>query len=260
MNQALDPFFELYECAVVHEAHDLAADLGAERILLVHQGPGIFRPLLVAQGDSLCLWIELQYHDLDLVSDREVLRRVVHPTPRDIGDVQQPIDATEIDEDAIVRDVLDHAVQDHPFFQHRQGLGLLGGEFLLQNCFARQDHVVSSPVHTDDLELELPTSERFQILDWFDIHQGAGQKGPNSHIHSQATLDPVDDPAVNDVAGLVALLDIRPDHHPLGLLLREQHVSFRILGALQQYLHVVTDIDREISLEIDEFRDRNQTL
>ena len=49
MDQALDTFLELDESTVVHQAHNLAPDLRAQRVLLVDQGPGVFRPLFVAQ-------------------------------------------------------------------------------------------------------------------------------------------------------------------------------------------------------------------
>ena len=168
--------------------------------------------------------------------------------------MKETIDASQVDEHTVVRDVLDYAVEDHALFEPGQGVCFLGGELLLENRLPRQDNVVPAPIHTDDFELELQSAERFQVLDRLDVDQGARQKGTDTDIDSQATLDPVDDPTMDDVACLVTLFDIRPDLHPLGLLLGEQDVAFRIFGALQQYLNIIANVDGQIALEIDEFR------
>ena len=43
--------------------------------------------------------------------------RVVDPAPGDVGDVQQAVDAAEVDERTVIGDVLDHAVDDLAFFE-----------------------------------------------------------------------------------------------------------------------------------------------
>ena len=100
-------------------------DLGPQRIALHDIGPRIGSPLLVTERHPLGLRIELQDHHFNLVADIEVLRRMVHPPPGDIGDVQEPIDAAQIDEDAVVGDVFHHSAGDRSFLQAAEGRRLL---------------------------------------------------------------------------------------------------------------------------------------
>ena len=103
------PVLELDEGAVVDQADHLAVHPRAHRVLLVDQHPGVLGALLVAERDALGLAVELEHRDLDLVAHREVLGGVVDPAPGDVGDVEQAVDAAEVDEHAVVGDVLDHA-------------------------------------------------------------------------------------------------------------------------------------------------------
>ena len=76
--------------------------------------------------------------------------------PRHVGDVQQAVDAAEVDERAVVGEVLDHALDDRAFLQLLEQLGALGAVFLLDDRATRHDDVVALLVELDDLELERP--------------------------------------------------------------------------------------------------------
>jgi hypothetical protein len=51
---------------------------------------------------------------LDRLADRQNLGRMVDAAPRDVGDVQQAVDAAQIDERTVVGDVLDDAFDTWP--------------------------------------------------------------------------------------------------------------------------------------------------
>jgi hypothetical protein len=68
--------------------------------------------LLEAEADALGLGVELEDLDLDLVADLEQLGRVVDPAPAHVGDVEQAVDAAEVDEGAVLGEVLDDALDD----------------------------------------------------------------------------------------------------------------------------------------------------
>jgi hypothetical protein len=99
-----------------------------------------------------------------------------------------------------------------------------------------------------------------EILHRLDVHQRARQKGADADVDRQAALDSIDDPAVDDLAGFVALLDLRPDLHPLRFLLRENDMAFGVLGPLQQNLDVVAYLDRDIAVVVHELVDRDQSF
>ena len=113
VDEALDARLELDERAVVGDRHDLAADLLARRVRLLGVVPRIFLGLLEAERDALGLGVVLEDLDGDLVADLEHLARVVDAAPAHVGDVEQAVDAAEVDERAVLGDVLDDALDDH---------------------------------------------------------------------------------------------------------------------------------------------------
>ena len=86
---------------------------------------GLARLLLEAQRDLLAVLVDVQDHDLDLVVDLEHVAGVVDPAPAHVGDVQQAVDAAQVDERAEVGDVLDGALADLADLDLREELLLL---------------------------------------------------------------------------------------------------------------------------------------
>src|SRR5439155_1471227 len=117
VNQSFDAFLELDERAVIGQRYDFSVHFDAERITLHDIEPRIGRLLFVSERDTSGGPIEFENDDFNLIADVEVLGRMIDPTPRNVGDVQQAIDAAEVDEDAVVGDVLDHAMRDLTFLQ-----------------------------------------------------------------------------------------------------------------------------------------------
>ncbi len=125
---------------------------GARRVFAADAFPRIGLELLHAEADALGLRVEADDLHLDLLADLQRLGRVVDAPPGDVGDVQQAVDAAEIDEGAVVGDVLDHAVEDLAFLEALDQLGALLGAGLLQHGAARDDDVAARAVHLEDLE------------------------------------------------------------------------------------------------------------
>jgi len=65
--------------------------------------------LLQAERHAIALAIELEDLDLELLTDADDLRRMLDALPRHVRDVQQAVDTAEVDERAVVGQVLDHA-------------------------------------------------------------------------------------------------------------------------------------------------------
>ena len=73
--------------------------------------------------------------------------------------MQQPVDATQVDECAEVGDVFDDALPHLIFLELLHQLFALAGPFVLENDSSRDDDVPSAFVELDDLELELLAEE-----------------------------------------------------------------------------------------------------
>src|SRR5262245_1586418 len=127
VDEAFDAGLELDEGAVVGDVGDPALEPRADGIFRFDALPGIVLQLLHAERDAVGLVVDLDDIDLHLLADIEDLVRMVDAPPGNVGDMQQAVDAAEIDERAVVGDVLHHAVDDLPLFEVlHQLLALLG--------------------------------------------------------------------------------------------------------------------------------------
>ena len=132
VDQALDALLELDEGAVAHDVDDLARDAGADRVLRLDVLPRAGRLLLEAERDLLAVLVDVQDHDLDLVVDLDHVAGMVDPAPAHVGDVQQAVDAAQVDERAEVGDVLDRALAN-----------LADGSISSRSCFFCCSRVIS---------------------------------------------------------------------------------------------------------------------
>ena len=95
MHQAFDARLRFNECAVIGDVGDAAGELAAAGYFCVNAIPRIGKQLLHAERNALVSGL---IHDLDFhrIAHVEHLARVVDALPAHVGDVQQAIDAAEI--------------------------------------------------------------------------------------------------------------------------------------------------------------------
>ena len=173
---------------------------------------------------------------------------MVHPPPGDIGDVQEPIDAAQIDEHAVVGDVLHHSAGDLPFLQAAEGRRLLLLVLHLHDGAAREHDVVSFLVEGDDLEFVLVAAQRVEILHRLRIDERPGQKRlHSSHVDRETALDSVDDAALDGLIRLICGLDPIPDQHPLGFLTGKDDVTANVFQPLEKDIDLVAGLDLDLA-------------
>ena len=185
--------------------------LGADRELGLDALPRIVEQLLHAERDAVGLVIDLDDLDLHLLADIEHLGRVIDAAPGDVGDVQQAVDAAEVDERAVVGDVLDHAVDDLALFEVlHQFLALLGAG-LFQHGAAGDHDVAAAAIHFQNLERLLDVHQRRDVADRADVHLAARQEGHGAvEIDGEAALDLVEDDAGDLLVVLERLFQLAP--------------------------------------------------
>src|SRR5690606_9846200 len=175
VDQTLDALLDLDEAAVVRDIRHAAEDASARRVAAGEILPRIRAELLQPERHTLALAVEFQDLDLELLTDVHDLRRMLHALPRHVGDVQQAVDAAEIDERTVVGQVLDDALQHRAFLERLEQLLALGTVLLLDDRAARHDDVVAPLIELDDLELERLTLERDGIADRTYVDERAGK-------------------------------------------------------------------------------------
>ena len=111
--------------------------------------------------------------DGDLVADLEDLVRVVDAAPAHVGDVEQAVDAAEVDERAVLGDVLDDAANDHA------SLGIWGLALRSRSCSrsTRREHDVAALlVELDDLESVGLADQLVEVADRAEVDLGAREE------------------------------------------------------------------------------------
>ena len=218
VHQALDAILDFDEAAVVGNVGDLAEHAGVGRVTAGHVLPRIRAQLLQAQRNARALAVELQDAHFHFLAHGHDLGRMLDALPGHVGDVQQAIDAAEIDERAVVGEVLDRTLHHRAFRQVVHQRAALGGEFLLHDRAARNHHVVALLVELDDLELQRLAFEVGRVAHRAHIDQRAGQE--RAHVFQldrEATLHAAGDDTGDDFGFVEGLFQARPGARTLGL-------------------------------------------
>src|SRR5262249_3427464 len=158
----------------------------AGRIAARDLDPGILTELLETERNAVALAVELEDAHFELVADVDDFARMTHALPSHVGDVQEAIDAAEVDERTVIGEVLD----DRAFLQALEQLFALLGELALDDRTARDDDVVALAIELDDLELELFAFEIGRIAHGAHVDERARQECADVlDVDSEAALD-----------------------------------------------------------------------
>src|SRR6202035_3390369 len=131
--------------------------------------------------------------------------------PGDVGDVEQPVDAAEIDEGAVIGDVLDHAGEDLALLERGDQLRALLGPALLEDGAARHHDVAARAVHLEDLEGLRRAEQGGDVAHRADVDLAARQKRAGAiEVDGEAALDAAVDDAGHALVALERLLELRP--------------------------------------------------
>src|SRR2546425_270190 len=251
MDQPLDPRLELDERPVVRDRHHLALHARAHRVFGGDVLPGVWLQLLQAEADALTLPVDVEDLDLDFLPDVHHLGRVRHAAVAHVGDVEQAVHASQVDEGAEVGDVLDDALPrlaDLQLLHQHVALGLaLGFE---QHAAAHHD-VAAPLVQLDDLEFEALSQQLVDVGHTPERDLAAGEERVHPHqVHHHSALDLFHERARDRLVLLVGFADPLPDPHEVGLLLREDDRTFLILEMLEENLDLVPFLERARVLEL----------
>ena len=89
---------------------------------------------------------------LDGVADVQDFARMADALVAEVGDVEQAVDAAQVDERTVIGDVLDDAVDDLALGQAQDQARTLFGAGFFEDGATRHDDVAALAVHLQDLE------------------------------------------------------------------------------------------------------------
>src|SRR5882672_2471111 len=244
VDQAFDARLQFDERAVVGDVGDAAGEARIERILRLDALPRIVQQLLHAERDAVGLVVDLDDLDLDGLADGQHVGRVIDPAPGDIGDVQEAVDAAEVNERTVIGDVLDHAVDHLTLFEVLHQLLALLGAGLFENRAARHHDVAAAAIHLEDLERLRVVHQRRNVADRPDVDLRTRQEGNRAiEIDGKAALDLVEDDAVDLLVVVEGLLELAPAFLAARLVARQHGFAERILDSVEEHLDFVANLE-----------------
>ena len=102
VDQAFNAGLEFDEEAEIGQPSDGAANALAGFVFVGDRVPGMRLQLLQAERNALLFGINLQDLGFDLLPGRENVGRLVDAAPGNVGDMQQAVDAADVNEGAVV--------------------------------------------------------------------------------------------------------------------------------------------------------------
>ena len=152
VDEALDARLELDEGTIFGDVGHAAGELALDRVFGRRALPRIALELLHAEADALRLAVDADDLHLDRVTDVDDLARVVDALVAHVGDMEQAVDAAEIDEGAVIGDVLDDTLDHLALGEALDQAGALLGAGLFEDRAARHDDVAAAAIHLENLE------------------------------------------------------------------------------------------------------------
>src|SRR5262245_54076645 len=260
VHQTLEAGLDLDECPVVGDALHLAVHAGADGQALGDRAPRVRHDLLHAERHPLALRVVLEDDDLHVVADVDHLGRMTDARPRHVGDVEQAIDAAEVDEGAVVGDVLHRALEDDSLLEHLERLLLELRPLALEHRAPRHHDVAARAVELQDREPPALTDVAVEVAGGAQVGARAGEECGHADVDLQPTLHLADDGALDRAVCFEGALDVPPDDQLQRLLAREIDLAALSLGRLEVHVNRIALPHRNLAVTRGELVDRNGPL
>lgn len=261
VHQTLDAFFQLGEAAVVGQVGDASLNTGAFRVARLDGDPRIFAQLLQTQGNAVALAVELQDLDVDLVTNVDDFRRMLDALPGHVGDVQQAVHAAQVDERAVVGEVLDDTLDLLAFLQRFQQSFTLGAVLGFQDAATGNDNVVALLVQLDDLEFQFLAFQVSGITHRTHVDQGARQERADAvDVDGKAALHLAVDDALDHFFSSERSFQNDPALGALGFFAGQLGFTEAVFHRVQRDVNFVTYLDGQLALFVIELLDRDDAL
>ena len=189
VHHTFDAFFQLHKRAVRHHADNLAVHLAVNRILQRNIVPRIPLLLLESKRNAFLFPVDFQNHHFDLRAHLHHFAGVIDSAPTHIGDVQQTVQAVEINERAEIGQVLHDPFPDfaHLHFAEQRPAAIIA--LKLDQFPARQDNVLALLVDFHHFEFESLADIVIQVPGRNHINLRRWQECLHADVDRQPTFD-----------------------------------------------------------------------
>ncbi len=240
VNETFNTLFKFNERTVIRDGYDLSDNLCIDRITILNTLPRIGLQLFQSEADAVLHIVVIEHFDLNDIADIDNLTGMVDPAPRHIGDMQQAIHSTQVDECTEIGDVLDGTFADLIFREVGEYFLAHLGPFLLKDHAPAHHDIAPVLVYLDDLEADCPFDKLIEISDLPQCNLRSRQEGGNTHqIDHQSAFDAPVRTTYDDLAGIVGVLDLVPDLHKVGLRLAQNDLAVLVLNIFKVNIYLV---------------------
>src|SRR5579872_465496 len=248
VDQAFNSLLEFHECSVVGHADHAAADVCALGIAMLGIKPRVRRELLESQRNALLLFVVLQNLDLNLIANVDQIFGVSEASPGHVGDVEQAVEAAQVNERAVFSEVLDHAGEDRSLFEMLQSLGALFILLAFEQVFTGDDDVAALLIQFDDRDFERLALHAIQVADGPEVDLGAGQESMRTeNVDGQSALDAVNYDGLYRLLFVVGFFDFFPGVNALGFLVREIDVAFLGRALVAHHIDLIAGLELRLA-------------
>jgi hypothetical protein len=199
--------------------------------------------LLHAEGDALLLRIEVEHHHVDRLIELDDFGGMVDTAPRQVGDVHQTVDTTEIDEHTEIGDRLDDTFENLPLLERVENGLALTCDLLFDDRLAADHDVLGLLVDLHDAHVERLAQVGVKVAHRTDVDLRSGKERIDAHqVHHDAALDATDAAALQDVQVVERALNLLPDAYEVGALARQDDIAVLVFDRLQKHLDHLADL------------------
>ena len=150
--------------------------------------------LFQAESNTFFVVIEIENYHVDFVVQFHHFVRMLDASPRKVGDVNQAVNAAQVNEYAVGSDVFNHTFEHLAFFESRNNFFFLLFQFFFDKSFVRNNHVFEFRIDFYYLEFHCFVNEDVVISDGFHVDLRTRQEcfdaeHVNDHTAFGATFD-----------------------------------------------------------------------
>ena len=218
MDQTFNTRSNFNECAVVCDNHYFTLHNIADFQVCTDIVPRMGSKLLQTKSNSLLLIVEVEYNHIDFFVQLNDFIWMCHTAPAKVGDVDQTIYATEVNEYTIRGDVLDSSFKNLAFFKFGDDVLFLLFQFGLNKGLVRNHHVSEFMIDFDNLEFHGFPYVDIVVADRFHIDLRSRQEGLDSeYIDDHTAFRTAFDESGNNFVIFEGSIDTIPAAHGAGL-------------------------------------------
>ena len=134
VDQALNTRLNLYESTVVSHNNYLTLNVVANLEVRIQRIPRVLSKLLETESDTLLLLIEVEDNNVNLLVESNNLMWIAYAAPREVSDMYESVNTTEVNEYTVRCDVFNSTLEDLTLLKVRDNLLTLCLELSLDEC------------------------------------------------------------------------------------------------------------------------------